>query len=354
MEHVIHNIKHYYVIPFFLILALALVVILLLNRIYYQYNLPYRYHITRESHRFLTEIALSKDDKNALKYKIAKFKSEIPIHTTWCKEILVEDLIKIKNNLKGKTAKNILLIYKALDLNHYSASLIRDFRKYKKYEGIRHFQALGYKPGISLLKKYLFHPNKVIRSNVNVAYLALTKGDWKAVGKVPIKRSIIATIKVMDVLHKEKIPQPIHLDLWIQSEDPMVLKLAVMAMVFYNYRNKSAEIIKLLHHENKALKIDVITAIQDLFLEEAEDDLLFLFHNESLDIQLEILEALGVIGSEKTIAFLKIEIPKQQIKDIKLKMVCSLNNLDPAGLDLLGNQDADTQKMINHTRKLEL
>lgn len=354
MEDVIHNIKHYYVIPFFLIIALALVIILLLNRIYYQYNLPYRYHITRESHRFLTEIALSKHEKKTLVHKIAQFKSEIPINKTWCKEILVEDLIKIKNNLKGKTAKNILVIYKALDLNHYSASLIRDFRKYKKYEGIRHFQALGYRPGISLLKKYLFHPNKVIRSNVNVAYLALSKGDWKAVGKVPIKRSIIATIKVMDVLHKEKIPQPAHLDLWIQSEDPMVLKLAVMAMVFYNYRNKSAEIIKLLYHENKALKIDVITAIQDLFLEEAEDDLLFLFYNEPIEIQLEILEALGVIGSEKTIAFFKIEIPKQEIKDIKLKMVHSLNNLDPVSLDLLGDQDADTQKMINHARKLEL
>lgn len=354
MEYVIHTIKHYYVIPFFSILALALVVFLLLNRIYYQYNLPYRYHFTLESQRFLTEITLANHDKNTIKQKIAKFKSEIPIHKTWCKEILVEDLIKIKNNLKGKTAKNILIIYKALDLNHYSASLIRDFRKHKKYEGIRHFQALGYKPGLSLLQKYLFHPNKVIRSNVNVAYLALSKGDWKAVGKVPIKRSIIATIKVMDVLHKEKIPQPIHLDLWIESKDPMVLKLAVMAMVFYNYRNKSAEIIKLLYHENKALKIDVITAVQHLFLEKAEDDLLFLFQNEPLVIQLEMLKALGVIGSEKTIAFLKIEIPKQEIKDIKLKMVDSLNNLDPVGLDLLGNKDIDTQKMINHTRNLAL
>ncbi len=354
MEHVIHNIKHYYVIPFFLLLALALVIILLVNRIYYQYNLPYRYHITRESHRFLTEISLSKPDKLTLRYKINKFKAEIPIQKTWCKEILVEDLIKMKNNLKGKQAKNILLIYKALNLNHYSASLIRDFRKYKKYEGIRHFQALGYKPGVSLLKKYLFHPNKVIRSNVNVAYLALTKGDWKAVGKVPIKRSIIATIKVMDVLHKEKIPQPIHLDFWIESKDPMVLKLAVMAMVFYNYRNKSAEIIQLLHHENKALKTDVITAIKDLYLEEAEDDLLSILYNEAFEIQLEIVEALGVIGTEKTIAFLKIEIPKQEIKDIKLKMVNSLNNLDPVGLDFLGSEDADTQKMINHTRNLKL
>ncbi|MNF81676.1 hypothetical protein D3C84_639600 [compost metagenome] len=102
------------------------------------------------------------------------------------------------------------------------------------------------------------------------------------------------------------------------------------------------------------MKIDVITAIQDLFLEEAEDEMLSLFYNESIEIQLEMLEALAAIGSEKTIDFLKNEIPKQEIKDLKLKMVCSLDNLDREALNTLGKQDSDTQKMINHNRKLEL
>jgi len=354
MEHFILDLKHYYVIPVFLILALALIIILISNRIYYQYNFSSRYLITRKSHRFLTEIALSKSDKNKFNQKIAKFKSEVPIHKSWCKEMLIEDLIKIKSILKGKASENILLIYEKLDLNHYSASLVRDFRKYKKCDGIYHFHALGYKPGITFIKKYMLHPNRVIRSNVNIAYLALSKGDWQAVGKFPIKVSIIATIKVMDVLHKEKIPRPAQIDLWIQSPDPMILKLAVMTMVFYNYRSKSPEIIKLLRHEDKALRIDVITAIKDLYLEAAEEELLSLLYNETLDIQLEMIEALGVIGSEKTMIFLKAEIPKQDTKDIKLKMVQSLNNLDPVGLDSLGNQDADTQKMINHFRKLAL
>jgi hypothetical protein len=353
MEHFIFDLK-YYIIPSFLIVTLSLAIILILNRVYYQYNLPSRHLIIRKSEKFLTEITLSKPDKNILKYKIAKFKSEIPIHRTWCKEMLIDDMIRMKSNLKGKTAKNILIIYKQLNLNHYSASLIRDFRKYKKCEGIYHFQSLGYKPGISLIKKYLYHPNKIIRSNANIAYLALSKGDWQAINNIPVKVSIITTIKVMDVLHSEKIPIPPQIDLWIESENPTILKLAIMTMVFYNYTNKSAQIIKLLHHEDKALKIDVITAIQDLFLEEAEDELIKVFATESIEIQIEILDALAVVGSEKTIAFLKNEIEKQEIKDIKLKMVFCLNKLDSITLDALGAHDPDTQKMINHTRKLQL
>lgn len=353
MEHFIGYIKHY-AIPLFVFTSLTLALALILKRIHYQYTLPYRHHIIRKSEIFLTEIALSKPEKNILKYNIAKFRSEIPIHRTWCKNMLIEDMIRMKSNLKGKAAKNILFIYKQLDLNHYSARLLRDFRKYKKCDGIYHFQALGYKPGISLLKKYLFHPNKIIRSNANIAYLILTKGDWQAVNKIPVKVSITTTIKIMDVLHSQNIPIPPEIDRWIQSDNPTILKLAVMTMVFYNYRNKSEEIIKLLNHENKSLRTDVIIAIRDLYLYEAEDELLRIFEDENIEIQLEILDALAVVGSEKTISFLNARIPKEEIKDLKLKMVSSLNNLDNSSLNQLGLQDPDTQKMINHIRKLQL
>ncbi|MDQ6469377.1 hypothetical protein RB619_01890 [Flavobacterium sp. LHD-80] len=353
MEHLIGYIK-YFVLPFFIVLTLSLAALLILKRVFYQYSLPYKHMIIRKSEIFLTEITLSKPDKNTLKYRIAKFKSEIPIHKTWCKNMLIEDLIRMKSNLKGPAAKNILLIYKRLGLNNYSASLIRDFRKYKKYEGIHHFQLLGYIPGISLIKKYLFSSNKIIRSNANIAYLALSKGDWQAVEKLPLKVTIITTIKVMDVLHSEKIPMPQEVDQWIYSKKKAVLKLAIMVMVFYNYRNKSAEIINLLHHKHLGLKTDVIIAIRDLYLYEAEDVILSLYPAEKLEIQFQMLKTLSIIGSQKTLDFLEIEIEKQELKDLKLKMVYCYNCIDPKSLEILGNRDADTQKMINHIRQVQI
>lgn len=353
MEQFIGFIKHF-IIPFFLVVSLSFTVILILKRILYQYTLPYKHMIIRKSEIFLTEITLSKPDKNTLKYKIAKFKSEIPIHKTWCKKMLIADLIRMKSNLKGSAAKNIFIIYKRLDLNKYSASLIRDFRIFKKYDGIHHFQELRYKPGIKLIKKHLFSSNKVVRSNANIAFLILSKGDWQAVEKLRVEASTINTIKVMDVLHSENLPVPKNMENWLDSDNKVIKKLGLMTMVFYNYRNKSAEIIKLLHHEDYSLKIDVIIAIKSLYLNEAEDDILSLFRTEILEIQLEMLETLAVIGSEKTIQYLNDEIPVQQIKDLKLKMVFCYNKLNPKRLDILGSQDLDTQKMINHFRKVEL
>ena len=103
-----------------------------------------------------------------------------------------------------------------------------------------------------------------------------------------------------------------------------------------------------------SLKKNVINAIKDLFLEEGEDKLLQIFKQETIEIQLVILECLRIIGSEKTIGFLKNEIPRQEYKDIKLKMVNSLDRLDNVALDAIGLLDIDTQKMINHIRKVPI
>ena len=353
MEQLIFYLK-FYLIPFLLILILSCTLILIFKRIHYQYFQVYRHSITKKAEKFLTEITLSHPDRHTFRTKLAEFRKQIPLHKSWCKQMLIDDMIRIKNNLKDQNAKIINLVYKQLDLNHFSAGLILDIRNYKKCEGIYHFQSMNYKPGISMFKKYLFHPDKILRSNANIAYLSLSKGDWQAVDSLPLKVSLLTTIKVMDVLHTQKIPMPEKVDVWITSGKKTVLKLAIMLMVFYNYRKKSAEIIALLKHEHIPLKKDVIIAIKDLYLEEAEDDLLLIFNTESIEIQLEILESLKVIGNEKTIEFLKKEIPIQESKDVKLKMVSSLDRLDNEALDKIGLLDIDTQKMINHIRKVPI
>lgn len=351
MEYFIHCLQ-YYVIPLLLIMILSATLILIIKRIQYQYSEVYRNSITKKTELFLTEITLSKPDRNAFRTKLSEFRSQIPLHKSWCKEMLVDDMIRIKNNLKDENAKIINLIYKQLDLNHFSAGLIIDVRKYKKCQGIYHFQAMGYRAGIYLFKKYLFHPNKILRSNANIAYLALSKGDWMAVDLFDLKSSLLTTIKVMDVLHTQKIPMTEKVDLWITSKDTKILKLSIMLMVFYNYRKKSAEIIALLSHESISLKKSVINAIKNLFLEEGEDELLHIFKKESIEIQLVILECLKIIGSDKTVDFLTKEIPEQKSKDVKLEMVNSLDRLDNEVLDSIGLLDVDTQKMINHVRKI--
>nr|WP_315220902.1 HEAT repeat domain-containing protein [uncultured Flavobacterium sp.] len=342
----------YYVIPFLLCSTISFIFLLIIKRIHYQYHNAYQLAINKRIYPFLIEIVLNSPNKEALKEMLSGFRTEIWFHRSWCKDMIINDLIYLKKILKGRPLKNITLIYKSLKLNKYSNKLIKDFRMHKKCEGFYHFQSLGYKSGMPLISQYLNHPNKIIRSNANIAYLAISKGDWYAVNTLPPKISILNTIKMMDVLYHQKLPMPEEVNIWITSENKTILKLAIMTMVFYNYRNKSAAIISLLDNDDIMIKTDVIIAIRELFLNEAENKLIHHLEFETTNIQLEILNSLAIIGSEKTTDYLQNKMITEPDTDLKLAMVYCLNKLNPKLLNQLGLRDSDIEKMIRHTRKI--
>lgn len=153
---------------------------------------------------------------------------------------------------------------------------------------------------------------------------------------------------------KKKIDIPENIDQWIDTENNSFTKLGLKIMVFYNYRKQAKVIIALIHNEDESLKKEAITAIRELFLIEAKKDLIVLFEKASLEVQLEILQTLLVIGDESIIPFLENIIREATNKDVKLKAVQCLNEIDKTALDALAIKDCDTKKMAKHAREILL
>ena len=344
----------YYIIPTLLISTVLLTLILLFKRIYYEQKKPLRESITNKVEIFLTEMILSKPDKEILKKHLSEFRKKIPLHKSWCKEMVINDMIRFKQNLKGKSAEHVNYFYQVLKLNTYSAGLIRDFRNYNKCEGFYHYQALDYKEGMPLIKPYLKHSNIIIQSNANMAYISLSKNIMESFKEFPAKISFLNSIKIMDIFHEKKVPMPKNIDEWIATNNNSVTRLGLKTMVYYNYRNRSKEIIALLQKEDDVLKKEVLITVRELFLTEAKEDLISLFETSSVEIKSEILESLRVIGDESIIPFLKYQIQLETNKDIKLKAVDCLNQFNKTALDELANIDPDTAKMVKHVREIYL
>ena len=343
-----------YIIPLLLITIALSIFVLLLKRIYYEYSKPYRQTVTNKVEDFLTEIILSKPNEETINKKLLQFKKEIPLHKSWCKELVINDMIRFKHSLKGKTSESIFFFYQVLNLNKYSVRLIRDFRSYNKCEGFYHFQALDYKKGNSIIKPYLKHPNIVVRTNANMAFLSLSKNYMESFNELPSTISHLYTIKIMDLLHEKKFAIPKNIDQWIETNKNSITKLGLKIMTFYNYRNKASEIIAFLKNEDDSLKKEAIIAIRKLFLTEAKEDLTVLFNKVPIEIQLEILETLKVIGDKDIVSFLEHEIQIQTDKDLKLKAVDCLNEISKTALDKLSAADYDTMNMTKHVREIYL
>lgn len=353
MDLFILDLKNY-IIPLLLILIALSIFVLLSKRIYYENSKPYRQAVTNKTEDFLTEMILSRFHKKTISIKLLEFKKEIPLHESWCKKLVIHDMIRFKQSLKGKASESILLYYQELHLDEYSKSLIRDFRSYNKCEGFYHFQSLDYKKGNYIIKKYLKHPNIVVRTNANMAFLSLSKNYMESFNELPFTISHLYTIKIMDLLHEKKFPIPENIDQWIQTNNNSITKLGLKIMTFYNYRNKAAEIIALLYNKDGSLKKEAIIAIRKLFLTEAKEDLIVLFNKVSSEVQLEILETLKVIGDQEIVPFLEHEILRQIDKDLKMKAVDCLNEISKTALDKLSAADDETLNMSKHIREIYL
>ena len=82
--------------------------------------------------------------------------------------------------------------------------------------------------------------------------------------------------------------------------------------------------------------------------------MIVLFNKVSIEIQLEILNTLKVIGDEAVVSFLENEIQIQTDKDLKLKAVDCLNEINKTVLDTVAAKDYDTMKMTKHVREIYL
>lgn len=344
----------FYVVPFLIISTVLLILVVLLKRVHYEHSKPIRELLGNTIEIFLTEMILSNPLDPTLKAKRLLFEKAIPLHKTWCKEMTINDMIRFKMNLKGKAAEQINILYESFRLHKYSAGLIKKNKSFYKCEGFYHFQALDHKKGSALIEPYIKDPNPIIRSNANMAFISLSENHMESLKDLHTTISYLNIIKIMDILHQNKIVIPGNIDQWLTTNNTSVKIVGLKIMVFYNYRNQSKEIIALLKDENDIIIKEAILTIRELFLVEAKTDLIQLFYSVTTEIQLEILATLKIIGDQSIIPFLDDTIQTRDNNDVKLKAIECLNEIDKTKLDIIAAQDFEITKMAQHVREIYL
>jgi len=299
---------------------------------------------------FLTSLVFSPLDKEDFAVRIGQFKKRVPFEKNWCKEIILNEIINLKQNLKGEIGQSIHFIYEQFDLFNFSLKYINSHQWYTKSVGIYHFQALEYTKGEPYVRPYLNHKNRVLSANAYMALISLTsdKLDFLADYKNPI--SLTTEIKIMDILHSKKAPMPLNLKEWIHSTNPSIVNLGIKFMVYFNYTNEAEAVLKLLESDNHLIRYQVILAAKELFIEGAEESLVARFDLEDKTNKLEILRTLGSIGTVTTENFISKLLTKPIETDIKLAVVQSLEQINPDYFKDIVIENDEIIKMVKHVK----
>ncbi|MGO4771976.1 HEAT repeat domain-containing protein [Flavobacterium sp. W22_SRS_FK3] len=257
-------------------------------------------------------------------------------------------MIHFKKNLKGESNFIIVELYKKLNLHVFSARLVANLRYSQKCEGFYQFQHIDYKPAKKLIKPYLTHRDKIIRSNAYACYLSLVQGKLERIANIPTKISLLNMIKLMELLHIKKIDMPKNIDEWLLSENNSVIRLGIKMMVFFNYAHQEEKIVELLNSEDSILRYEAILACRKLYFKNAETELISIYLHDDNNNKAEILKGLKVIGGQKSLFFLEQLVLYETNKSLKMLAVNALSIIDKKAIEKLSLEDDDTLKMLNH------
>lgn len=339
--------------PILIIGCVLLIIVLIINRYRYDSFSPRFDAAKNEIDIFLTNLIFSPFDEKHHHTEIEQFKKVIPFEKNWCKKLLLNEIIFLKLNLKGEVTNKFHYIYEQFDLFPYTQKLLKSRRFYLKCLGLFQLESLDYKKGRNYITPLLNHKNRDIKSRAFLALISLRPNKLESLIDFTHEITIAEEINIMDILHHKKTKMPSNLKDWIVSDNATIVKLGIKLMIFYNYTNENKNIVELLKHDNKAVRHEVILAINSLFIVEAETELIKQFSHEDTENKLEIFNTLAKIGTAESENFIAQLLEAKTDEGIKLDAVYCLHKINRNYFDSHFLNNKDVQKMVEHVKAIK-
>lgn len=352
---------YYFLLYFFIPLIVLFVVLIIFSLLYTRYagdkNEDFQEHIENETNSFLTELIFSNYSAPEMKSKISEFKAKYKLNNNSRKYIL-NKIIHIKENLNETNEHTMLLIYKYFGFDEISNKLVRNRNWYSKSEAFHHYQNIGYKIKKGHVKRFLDSKNKALRSNAIVALISLSDEKFDVLDNYKYTISKSDEVKILDIIYRKKANIPTNINNWLQSKNDSIVIIAIKLIVRFRHKQDISleQISYLLSSENQAVRKEIILAIRELVMFEANEILIQHFTKETnIRNKISIIKTLNIIGTSENIGFIsRILNEDENLElDLKLEIVNFINKMDATFFNNFKFQNeeknVELQKMIAHS-----
>jgi hypothetical protein len=339
----------YLAIPFLIITVFTLVLLLLLNRYGFEKKIILKQNIDVQADDFLTEIIFSEYNITLIREKIKQFIEEVPFKKKWCRNIILNKIITIKQNINGVNPNLILLIYKSFGFHNFSKNLIMSRKWRDKLLGIYHYQTLEYKIKTGYIRPYIDNnTNKFLNSNALIAVMVLSDNKFELLSNYQKVISKADELKILDIIYQKKSSLPTKINDWLFNKNSSVVILGIKLMVRYRETLKNHQISYLLSSPDILIRKETLLAIRNLYIVEVNDLLIKYYSNEANKRnKISALKTFGIIGDDKTKDFIANILLEENDLEIKFEMVNCINKIDPSFFNSFKVEDLSEKNIIN-------
>lgn len=187
------------------------------------------------------------------------------------RSIVVSTLLKLKNEISGELDESIQKLYFQTGLINFSISKLRSRKWYVIAKGVRELTQFHIKEVHDEVITLIDHPKNEVRKEMQLYLVNLFsfKGlDFLNVLQTPL--SEWDQIQLLEVLQRFNDQQIFDIKSWLKSSNDSVVIFALkLADIYIQFQSKE-DLIELLDHKNKKIRIQLINVLGNLNVLEAK------------------------------------------------------------------------------------
>jgi len=246
--------------------------------------------------------------------------------TPGVRQVVIDIIIRYRKNFRGEIGDLLRKLYIDMHLVEDSFKKLRRHTWEMKIKAITELQQMDISIADSTLLPLTNSNIQTLRAVSRNAYIQLSKND-------PFKFFDIATepilpwdqldlFKIITTSKELSIPS---FSRWVSySTNKSVVSFCLKLIVYYDQQNAIPAVMELLNTKDHFFRANAINCLGKLSSEIPEETLVKIYGTQPLNCQVQILKALGRIGSGNYLEFLKQEFLNAKDFDIQINSARSI------------------------------
>lgn len=245
------------------------------------------------------------DDPQAIVAHFLPRFSRLPLYRGTIRRLLVSELLKSHSSFNGRAAEVIQELYLQLKLDRKARKNLSSRRWEEQIEAIRELTEMSVKGESEKILKYTNDRNPSLRLEAQVSFIRLCiENPFRFMDFVCEPILEWHQIVLFEVVTKtESMARP-RFAIWLNSKNDSVVSFCLKLIEYYQQFDAVPNLIYLINHYNPVIRETAIDILGRMGAEVAESHLVRAYTDQPHLIQLKIINALGMIGSGKSISFL--------------------------------------------------
>jgi hypothetical protein len=243
------------------------------------------------------------------------------------RQLIIDEMLKIKKNLTGIGIEDLYKLYYKLGLYEDSYKKLTSNRYQLMVMGIRELSEMNFKTYYRSIYRCTNHPQEDVRIEAQVAIVRLfgVKG-LRFLSSVTYTISEWQQMTLLHLLNNLKNEKPKGIDNWFDTKNDSVIIFSLRLADKYNCFELLEKIQHFLHHPNDSVKVQSVYCLRNIYDESTELQLIAYYQIVSKPVKIAILDVLQSLSTEQSIPFLYQQVIDNDA-EIRFSVLRVLHNL---------------------------